>query len=131
MPYVSENVTQAVAIAGFNIGDGKWWATGQGFRKIVRFGLVAGAALGDTVIELAYGSRKVAEIKNTTAGVSSTNGGSCKHDVDLKDLSDGAWCKPGEPINVIVKTQPTTNALEIELDIVEAKPRSNSYGRRY
>lgn len=114
MVYIEDTATAAVAIAGANLFGGKYYQTSGSFRRVKALGLTGSAAAGDTNVELLYGTVKVGEFRNSTLGANITP----KKD-DMKIVNSDWVCDPGEPINFIVKTGASVNALFWAVDIQE------------
>jgi hypothetical protein len=120
MGSIDETTANATAITGYDIGQGKWWYLSNRNRQIKRLALCGSAVVGDTKVEVFYGSVKVAEIQNVAlkTGASATVCGPAL-DTELRWMLTNLVCDAGDPIRAVVKVAPTTNAITLSMDVVE------------
>lgn len=124
-----ETIAQATAIAGYNIADGKWWQESARARIMTKLGIVGSANAGDTKVEIFFGDQKIGEWVNTLGGApGATVGLSRDH---FQDLAVGFVLGAGIPINIKVVTQPTTNAIQLGIELKELKKNREFNGNGY
>lgn len=120
MAHIDETVANANAVVGYDIGSGKWWYLSTRNRQIKRMALVGSAVVGDTVVEIFYGTVKIGEIRNVaikTGGTATVCGPAL--DTELSWNLSNLVCDAGDPIRAVVKVAPTTNAITLSLDVIE------------
>jgi hypothetical protein len=113
MGLIQESVAAATATVGVNLAAGKWWEKSNVWRRIRNIGLVGSTAVSDTVLEIFFGTTKVMEIRNSTAGAAKTP----LTGTDVHQHSSFLGCAPNQSIAVVVKTAPSTNAIVLHMDI--------------
>ena len=114
MVYIEDTVAAATAAVGYNLAQGKYYQTAARLRRIVAFGLTGSVNPGYTAVEIFYGTTKIAEVRNSAGGANVTP----KKD-DMKVLNSDLMAEPGEPLNLLVKVAPGTNALFWAFDLEE------------
>ena len=114
MVLVQEIVTAANATLGANIASGKWWETSPKYRAIRKIGLVGSTAVADTSLEIFYGTEKVAEIKNTTAGAAKV-----PVDSDMQTVPLDKVMVPNERLMIKVNDAADTQNIVLTMEIVE------------
>lgn len=112
MANISAHVAVATAVLGYDLFQNEVEARQPYARKIIATGLVGSAAIGDTEVEFRVGGKPVGKYTNTTAGVSSTNPGSVKADVDLKRAD--IFVPANQLLQAIVTDAPATNDVRCE-----------------
>jgi len=126
---ISANIAQATAVAGYDLFKDEPEAR-QSFARVIKaVGVVGSAALGDIAPELIIGGVKQGKFTNTTAGVSSTNGGACLINRDLKEVD--IFVPANAQVQMIMNVAAATNAVRAEVHFGTPRRASGGGTRRY
>ena len=106
MVLVTESYTAAEVAVGENLATGKWWHKDNRPRRIAKVGMDGSTNIYDTIVEIFYGTEKIAEIGNTTAGAAKV-----PVKGDLMFMSSRMICRAGVPINIMVKDAASTQTM--------------------
>ena len=109
--------TAASLVAGANLSSGQWFYTINKPRVLRRIGFNGGAAAGDSAIEILFGAKKVAELRNRGAGAASAP--APVPDTDMKWYLGNEVLPAGQPLNILAKVVTGTNASSISIDAPE------------
>jgi hypothetical protein len=110
MPTVS--VAAATAVVGYDLAQDEVWRISGRARVIRNIGVTGSAAAGDSEVELLVGSVLVGNYFNLTTGFPT-------RDHMVGTGRGGVNVPPGEPITIRVQDAPSSNPLNITIDISE------------
>jgi len=88
--------------------------TSNSARVVASIGVTGSAVLGDSSLDLFYGSKYIGTFFPTTIGVVLP-----KPDTDIMAVGSNEICMPGEPIALLVSDASATNVMRATLNIVD------------
>lgn len=112
---VYADIKSASPLAGSNIASGTWLQVIDKPRVLRKFGVAGGTALGDSVIEIFFGAKKIVECNNTQ--IPATTAGPVP-DTQMKWYMGNEVLPAGQPLNIKATTVTATNYV-ISIDTPE------------
>lgn len=116
MAYITlKGVAAASATVGTNMMAGHRLQIAPKLRRVSRIGVTGSAAAGDSAVDLFYGDTYIGTFYNTTLGANIIPLDS----KDMMNVTSTYVLDRNEPLNLLVSTQPTTNPLNVSMEIQE------------
>jgi hypothetical protein len=112
------NIAAASCAVGVNVMDGENFEVDNWFRRVVRVGITGSNAVAGALghFELKYGDRRVALLSSQSITDLSVS------QLHMLPINSRLVCRPGEAIQLIVKTVSAGNEFRVLLDIKDIRP---------
>lgn len=114
MPNITVQESAAGSAIGTNLMAGNREQMKNSYRRVSRIGVVGSAVLGDSSLDLFYGSTYIGTFFPTTIGVVLP-----LEARDFVGVDPTIVCEPAEPINLLVSDVGVTNVMRATLVIEE------------
>lgn len=114
MPTITVQESAAASAVGTDLMANSRVKTANVPRVVASIGVTGSAVLGDSSLDLFYGTRYIGTFFPTTIGVVLP-----KADSDIMALPSREVCMPGEPIALLVSDAGATNVMRATLNIVD------------
>ena len=102
------SIAAATAVVDYDLLQDSLFRTSQAARRVAAIGMAGSAAALDTIADLFVGTEKVATLYNSAVGA---------NDRDSM-FRVGANVPAGQPIRLIIKDAPSTNPINVAMDLI-------------